>query len=80
MSKEYLVVGFIKEVYIIDTIDASSKDEALDKIKLGDNDKYIIEEDQFNSFIKNKKRISRDCEIDVGVLNKDTSQIEFNVD
>ena len=80
MANKYLVVGFIKEVYIIDTVEADSKDEALEKTKLGSDDKYTIEEDQFDAFIKDKKRINRECEIDIGILNKETSQIEFNVD
>ena len=80
MSKKYMVIGYVTQTYIIDEIQAESKSEALKQLKL-DNDKgFVIEEDQFDDFIKDKKRISRKCEIDVGVFNKDKETVEFNIE
>jgi len=79
MTKKYLVIGFIEEIYIIDELEADSKKEAIKKTKLDTEEGFVIEEEKFDEFIKNKKRIRRNCQIDVGQLNKETNQIEFDV-
>jgi len=80
MSKKYMVIGYVTQMYIIDAIEAESKSEVLKQLKLDGDKGIVIEEDQFDSFIKDKKRIGRKCEIDIGIFNKDKEMIEFNID
>jgi adenine-specific DNA methylase len=77
-KNKYYVIGYVTNVYMLEEIEAESKEEAYKDLYLKND--LTVSDNDFNDFIKDKQHLQRKCEIDIGIFDSEKQEFVFNIE